>query len=143
VTTKHSHAQSLAVKSTHEATKLKVSIFGMSPTSPHILNILCTCTRLRSWLRHYATSRKIAGLIPDDVIGFFSRSNPSSRTMALGSTQPLTEISTRNLHVTDNLTAKCEPTVSQPYGPSRALTETDLPFLLPYQHVTVCSLVEL
>jgi hypothetical protein len=24
-----------------------------------------------SWLRHYATSRKVAGSIPDEVIGFF------------------------------------------------------------------------
>jgi hypothetical protein len=29
--------------------------------------------------------------------GFFDLPNPSSRTMALGSTQPLTEMSTRNL----------------------------------------------
>jgi hypothetical protein len=28
-------------------------------------------TRQCSWLRHYASGRKIAGLIPDDVIGFF------------------------------------------------------------------------
>jgi hypothetical protein len=28
-------------------------------------------TRWRSWLRHCATSRKVAGSIPDDVIGFF------------------------------------------------------------------------
>jgi hypothetical protein len=34
----------------------------------------------------YATSGKVAGSIPDEVIGFFSRPNPSSRTMALGST---------------------------------------------------------
>jgi hypothetical protein len=32
-----------------------------------------------------------------DVIGFFDLPNPSSRAMALGSTQPLTEMSTRNL----------------------------------------------
>jgi hypothetical protein len=25
-----------------------------------------------SFLRHYATSRKVAGLIPDEVIGFFN-----------------------------------------------------------------------
>jgi hypothetical protein len=31
------------------------------------------------------------------VIGFFNLPNPSSRTMALGSTQPLKEMSTRNL----------------------------------------------
>jgi hypothetical protein len=32
-------------------------------------------------LRHCATSRKVAGLIPDGIIGL----NPSGRTMALGS----------------------------------------------------------
>jgi hypothetical protein len=45
--------------------------------------------------------------------------NPSSRTMALGSTQPLAEMSTRNLPVgkgrpvrkADNLNAICEPIV--------------------------------
>jgi hypothetical protein len=44
-----------------------------------------------------ATSRKVAGSITDEVIGFFYWRNPSSRTMALGSTQPLTEMSIRNL----------------------------------------------
>jgi hypothetical protein len=49
----------------------------------------------------------------------FHLPNPSSRTMALGSTQPLTEMSTKNLpwgkrrpvHKADNLTATCEPFV--------------------------------
>jgi hypothetical protein len=50
----------------------------------------------RNWLRHYAAIRKVAGSSPDEVIGFFNWPNPSSRTMALGSTQPLTEMSTRN-----------------------------------------------
>jgi hypothetical protein len=69
-------------------------------------------------MRHYATSREIAGSIPDDVIEFFNSPNPSSPTTALGSTKLLTEMSTRNLpggkerparraHVTDN----CEPIV--------------------------------
>jgi hypothetical protein len=48
-------------------------------------------------LGHAATSQKVTGSIPDEVIGFFSSLNPSSRTMALGSTQPLTEMSTKNL----------------------------------------------
>jgi hypothetical protein len=71
-----------------------------------------------SWLRHYATSQKAAGSIPVEVIGFLNLPNPSSSTMALGSTQPLTEMSTRNLpggkglpHNADNLTAICEPIV--------------------------------
>ena len=52
-------------------------------------------TQWRSWLRHCATSRKVAGSIPDGVTGIFHWHNPSHRTMALRSTQPLTEISTR------------------------------------------------
>jgi hypothetical protein len=50
---------------------------------------------------------------------FFNLPNPSSHSMALGSTQPLTEMNTRDLpgggkgqpaHKADNLTAICEPT---------------------------------
>jgi hypothetical protein len=43
-----------------------------------------------------ATSRKVAVSIPDGVIRISQRYNPFVRTMALGSTQPLTEMSTRN-----------------------------------------------
>jgi len=51
----------------------------------------------RSWLRHYATSRKVMGSIPDGVIGIFHWHNPTGRTMTLGSTQPLTETSNRDI----------------------------------------------
>jgi hypothetical protein len=54
-------------------------------------------TRRRSWLRHCATSRKIAGSIADAVIRIFHWHNPSGRTMALGLIQSLTEMSTRNI----------------------------------------------
>jgi hypothetical protein len=47
--------------------------------------------------RHCVTSRKVAGSISDEAIGFFNRPNPSSHIMSLGSTQPLTEMSTINL----------------------------------------------
>jgi hypothetical protein len=55
---------------------------------------------------------------PDEV-DFFNLPNPSSRTMALGSTQPLTETSTRNLpggkkrpaSRADKVAAICEPNV--------------------------------
>ena len=53
--------------------------------------------RWRSWLRHCATSRKVAGSVPDGVIGNFHWHNHSGRTMALGSTQPLTEMCTKNI----------------------------------------------
>jgi len=53
-------------------------------------------TRWRSWLRHCATSQEVACSNPDGVIGIFHWHNPSGRTMALRSTQPLTEMRTRN-----------------------------------------------
>jgi hypothetical protein len=39
----------------------------------------------------------MAGSIPDGVIGIFHWYNPSGRTMALGLTQLLKEMSTRNI----------------------------------------------
>jgi hypothetical protein len=70
---------------------------------------------LHSWLKHYPTSRKNVCSFPVEVIEFFNWSNPSSRTMALESTQPLTDMSTRNLPGgkgwrvcrADSLTADC------------------------------------
>jgi hypothetical protein len=59
------------------------------------------------------------GSSPDEVDFFFNWPNPSSHTMALGLTQPLTEMSTMNLpggkgqpvHKAENFTAICEPIV--------------------------------
>jgi hypothetical protein len=72
--------------------------------------------RLRSVLKQYATSRKVAGTIPDDVTGFLNWPNLFSRIVALRSTQPLAEMSTRNLlgckggpvSKADNLTASMD-----------------------------------
>jgi hypothetical protein len=44
-----------------------------------------------------ASSRKVASSIPDGFTGNSHLHNPSSRTTALGLTQPLTEMSTRNI----------------------------------------------
>jgi hypothetical protein len=54
-----------------------------------------------------------------DVTGFFNWPKPSGRTMALGSTQPLTEMSTRNVpggkgrrvRKAENINANSEPIV--------------------------------
>jgi hypothetical protein len=57
--------------------------------------VLKWSTQWRNWSRHCATSRKVAGSIPDDVPGIFHLHNPSDRTVALELTQPLTEMNTR------------------------------------------------
>jgi hypothetical protein len=61
-------------------------------------------TRWRRWLRHCTTSRKVRSSIPDSVIRIFHWHYPSGRTIALGLTQPLTEMSTRPVRRADNLT---------------------------------------
>ena len=51
----------------------------------------------RKILKLLFTSRKIAVSIPNGVIGIFNWLNPSGRTVVLGSTLPVTEMSTRNI----------------------------------------------
>jgi hypothetical protein len=91
-------------------------------------------TRERGPLRHCACVGRSRLRFPMKVTELFSWLNPSSRIMALRSTKPLTEISTRNLpgskgqapRKADNLTAICKPTggldVAQLYGPPRTIT---------------------
>jgi hypothetical protein len=67
--------------------------------------------------------------IPAGVIGFFNWPNPTSRIMAAAWTQPLTEMSTRNLpggkgrpaRKFDNLTAIYEPIVYEIWKPRRPI----------------------
>jgi hypothetical protein len=54
-------------------------------------------TAVAQWLRCRATNRMVAGSIPDIAIRNFYCHNSSDRTMALGSTQPLTDLSTRSI----------------------------------------------
>jgi hypothetical protein len=51
-------------------------------------------TAVAQWLRCCATNRKVAGSIPGGVMEFFIVIKTPDRTMALGLTQPLTEMST-------------------------------------------------
>jgi hypothetical protein len=54
-------------------------------------------TAVAQWLIYCATNQKVAGSIPDGVTEFLIDINASDRTMALGSTQPVTENSTRSI----------------------------------------------
>jgi hypothetical protein len=83
------------VTQTREQTHYDVQILKIFPIFTLALQ-KCRGTRWCSWSRHCATSRKVAGSILDGVTGIFQWLNPSDRTVALGSTQPITEMSTRN-----------------------------------------------
>jgi len=89
--------------------EVTISYSAMNKSSVHFLlihsqvNYLCQVwikmsrhTRWHSWLRHCTKSRKVMGSIPNGI-GIFYWHNPSGRTVALGSTQPLKEINARNI----------------------------------------------
>jgi len=91
-------------------------------------------------MRHCATRRKVVeGLTPNGVGGIFHWHNPYSRTMALGSTQPLTEMGTRNIswgikaagHRADYCHEIWKP---QPPGTLRACKGITLPFTHTHTH---------
>ena len=54
-------------------------------------------TAVAQWLKCCATNRKVAGSIPAGIIEIFHHHNSSDPTMTLGSTQTLTEMSTRGI----------------------------------------------
>lgn len=53
-----------------------------------------------NYLWHYVTSRKVPGLISNEVTGILVDLIHVRHIMAFCSTQPLTELSISNLHVT-------------------------------------------
>jgi hypothetical protein len=63
--------------------------------TPRIINRLGTS--VAQWLRYCAINQKVAGSIKDGIMEIFIDKISSDRTMALGSTQPLTEMSTRRI----------------------------------------------
>jgi hypothetical protein len=93
-----------------------------------------------------ATSRKDTDSIPNCVTGISHWHNPSGRTIALGLTQPLTEISTRNISWGIKTAGACDwqpyhlhvPTILkseslnllEPSGPVQACNRIALPFIV-------------
>ena len=74
----------------HFSWSYRAPAFIISPPPAHT-------TAVAQCLRCCATNLKVAGSIPDGVSGIFHWHNPFDRTMALESTQPLTEMSTRSI----------------------------------------------
>ena len=68
--------------------------YSVVPTEPKTYTMLYYIQRVTwwcSWLRHCSTSRKVAGSIPDGVLGIIFIH------IILGSTESLTEMSTRKI----------------------------------------------
>ena len=91
----------------HETGNLCISVLlqqqlSFQDTFPTKFQVIFYCyingdTQWRSWLRRCTTSRNVAGSIPDSFFQIFHWHNPSGHTMALGLTQSLTEMSTRDI----------------------------------------------
>jgi hypothetical protein len=94
---------------------IQTPLVDFAPTSPNIISLWFVLnihrmwppivlwriqgmwTAVAQWLRYYAPNRKVTGSIPNGVIGIFHSHNPFDCTLVLGSTQPLTEMSIRNI----------------------------------------------
>ena len=81
----------------HDVSNKRLCILVRNSRGVDKINIVllakCGGTAVAQWFRYCATNRKVAGSIPDGVIGIFHWHNTCDRTMALGSTQLLTKIS--------------------------------------------------
>jgi len=83
------------------------------------------------WLRHCATNRKVADLIPDGVTGIFHRHNPSGRTMAMGGKCGLC-VGLKPYHLRVPIVMKSgTPKLLEPSGPLQGCTGIDLPLRPP------------
>jgi hypothetical protein len=88
------------MKPISDTAQSKILVFRPRPAATsvnYVVYIPPRGTKVAQWLRYCVTNEKVAGSLPDGVIEFFIDINPSDNTMALGSTQHLTEMSTRNI----------------------------------------------
>jgi hypothetical protein len=86
----------LTMKVTVICNKMYFEIYRLLWFNGMLMYSLGACGSIVGWGTMLQAGR-LRVRVPRRWIFFFNWPNPSSRTMALGSTQPLTEISTRNL----------------------------------------------
>ena len=92
---------------------------------------------MAQWLRCCATNRKVASSIPDGVIGIFHWHNSSDYTVALGSTQPLIEMSTRR--ISGGKCGRCVRLTTLPPSCAVVMKSGKLNFLEPSGPLTACN----
>ena len=92
---------------------------------------------MAQWLRCCTTNRKVAASITYGVIGIFHWHNPSDRTMALGSTQPLTEMSTRR--ISWGKFGRCVRLTTLPPSCAVVMKSGDLNFMEPSGPLQTCN----
>ena len=115
-------------------------------------------TRWRNWLRHCATSRKVSGSIPDDVIGIFhwhnslafgvdsaTNRNEYQRYLLEGKGGRCVGLQPYRIHVTI-ISKSASLNLLEPSGPAQACTGIAFPLLLSFtyledQHVRTCLFV--
>ena len=114
-----------------ESFKLYASLNPLTHSGNYTYQLLYNGgTRWRSWLRHCATSRKVAGAITDCVIGVFHWNNLSGHTMALG-VKPTGELRWQPYHFHVPIVLKSGSfNLLQPSGPVQACKGIALPLPL-------------
>ena len=107
----HTHIYTIPISPESSGNPTNVLVSNTSLITPtkcttfiHYIYLPCLIYTFRCYVQHHhgelcvlylsTACRKVAGSI---VNGIFHWDNPSGRTMALGSTQPPTEMSTRNI----------------------------------------------
>ena len=101
---------------------------------PHLQSL----SLVAQWLRCCAKNRKVAGSIPDDVIEIFHWHNSSDRTMALGWTQPLTEMSTRRISIGGKC-GRCVSLTILPPSCAVVMKSGNINFLEPSGPIQACN----
>lgn len=117
------------------------TVLGIEPLILRLISPKFPATLCRSWFRLCATSQKVVSSISGGVNGIFLSRIPSGRTISLGSTQLLAEMSIRNLFRVKG--SQCIGLVTLPTLCAETLESRSLNFLVPSGPVQSCTRIDL